>query len=468
MSCAKIEEEEASRGPGHITLVTEPPSTIEPIRERAPTHDPAISTTTGRLRAGRIAPGTLIGGCYRVKRALGEGGMGVVLHGEDEKLQRDVAIKFIRPERVETEALREAFVREARAMARTRHPNLVEIYSFGEFADCPYFVMEYVEGTDLDQLMYRYRGRRMPVDDAVAILDQLCRGVGALHDAGSVHRDLKPSNVLIGPGFRVVVTDMGLARTVGAWEADEGIAGTPGYMAPEIAAKKAVPPDLAYSVDVYSLAVIAFEMLTGELPFEANSATAMLQAHVFEHPRVPSEVCPELGAAFDRVLLQALHKDPARRTRSADALRSQLLAARERSAQRNGHVRVLIADDDPSALHWTSEFVRSAFPVSTIETAPDGEVAVQLAMRHPPDIALLDLNMPKLNGIELTATLRAKPKTKHVPIVVVTGVGGATDWRVLKQLGASGFLVKPVDPEALIAIMRRLLHESQCDAAHQR
>ncbi|WP_181198089.1 protein kinase domain-containing protein [Enhygromyxa salina] len=384
--------------------------------------------------------------------------MGLVLHGVDEKLEREVAIKFIHPKHVATRDLRDLFVKEARATARARHPNLVEIHAFGEYQGSPYFVMEYIKGTRLDAWVADHPCGRVSLDEALGVLDQLCRGVAALHAAGAVHRDLKPGNILIGPGFRVILTDMGLAANLSERaKGSEALAGTPAYIAPEVATQERVPSRYAHSADVYALGVIAYELLTGRLPFQAKNATALMEAHAYQTAPVPSEVAPELPVVFDVVLKRALAKNPAQRIESADALRKALAIARESLLKPCEPMRILIADDDPSCLRWTAKFVNTSFPNVTLDLVPDGAAALEHALRNPPAIAIIDLNMPGLNGVQLTAALKANECTREVPIVVVTGVGGATDWRILHQLGASGFLVKPVDPEALNAIVRRLI-----------
>lgn len=406
---------------------------------------------------GWIPIGALIQNSYRILGQLGEGGMGIVLHGVDERLEREVAIKFIHPKHVDTEQLQALFLREARAMARARHPNLVEIYACGEYNGSPYFVMEYIKGMTLEAWVAGHAHRRLALDDALAVLEQACRGVSALHMAGAVHRDLKPSNIMIGPGFRVVVTDMGLAINFSGWAAGrEAVAGTPAYIAPEIAGERRVSPHHAHASDVYALGVIAYELLTGRHPFKAKTAVELLRAHVYDTPKKPSEVAPELPEVFDRVVMSALEKDPAERVGSAEALRAALAQARDSLSEASVPMRILIADDDEGCLRWISTFLSESFPHATLDLFADGADALSHAVAEPPSIAIIDLNMPGLNGTELTAALRANTCTREVPIVVVTGVGGAPDWRLLQRLGASGFLVKPTDGDALTATIRRL------------
>lgn len=386
--------------------------------------------------------------------------MGMVYLARDERLAREVAIKFIQPELVRTEAARERFLHEARAMARVRHVNVVEIYAFGEFLGAPYFAMEYVQGSTVDEWMDLQGSPELSVDEVIGILDQVCQGVQAIHAAGAVHRDLKPTNVLVGPAFRVCVTDLGLAKVLDApiltqEDDDDTVSGTPAYMSPEVVLGTPVPQELESRADVYSLGVMAFELLTGRLPFEHLDAHDMMLAHVDEDPPTPSELRADLPAAFDRVILKALAKDPRKRTASADALRRALLSARERSTSLRTRMRVLVADDDPAFRSLAVETLRHAFPEAEVESVPDGTRALEAVDREPPTLVVVDLDMPDLNGVELTAAFRASPEAQEMRILVVTATGGAPDWQLLKDLGADGFIVKPIDPVSLVALARR-------------
>ncbi len=401
--------------------------------------------------------GTLIGNAYRVVGPLGQGGMGVVVLALDERLERDVAIKLIRPAFTRSESARERFLIEARAMARVRHENVVEIYSFGELDDTPYFVMEYVPGTNvanwLDDAILE---DRLPsIDEALGYLDQMARGVTAIHASGTVHGDLKPSNLLIGPASRIAIADMGLSRLFDptGQPGEHPMAGTPAYMAPEFA-RTDLSPQLVQRADVYALGVIAYEMLTGHPPFDIETTTDMLLVHGGAQAPLPSELRPDLTTAFDAPLLRAIHFDPRKRTPSADAFRRSLLEARESLTSNHNALRILVADDDADFLALASEALAYGFPGAQIEVVPDGAAALKACDREPASLAVIDLDMPGLNGVELTAALRAN---YSLPIVVVTASGGAPDWHLLSALGADGFLVKPIDPFALIALARKAL-----------
>jgi serine/threonine protein kinase len=401
--------------------------------------------------------GGTLDGAYRIRGVLGSGGMGTVYLALDEQLQRDVAVKLIHEERFSDAHVVERFLAEARAMARVQHPNVVTIHAFGSRRGQPYLVMEYVPGTSL-AAWRRERGVLAPAE-AVAVLEALCRGVQAIHDAGAVHRDLKPGNVLIGPAQRVAVTDFGLARLVAeqATASPATISGTPAYLAPEIARGDVLVPALATRLDVYALGVIAFELLTGQLPFSGPGAIGLLNQHAYEQPPQPSKISPELSPAFDSPLLEALAKTPHDRPPSAEALRRGLLDALKVSAGAPPGPRILLVDDDTNALAAVRELLQLSFPGAEVTAVNNPASALASALSNRPDLVITDLHMPHGGGLALTSALRRDAITKDVPIVVITAYGGGSDWRELRALGADRFLVKPVDIDILASVVRSLM-----------
>jgi len=416
---------------------------------------------------GDLGPGALINHSYRVIERLGEGGMGVVLLTRDLRLEREVAIKIIRPDYVFDEQSRKRFLTEARAMARVRHPNVVEIFAYGEVSGSPYFAMEYVEGPSLDRWVRKQGGPPIAPAQAFAVLDQVCQGVSAIHETGALHRDIKTTNILVGPGFRVVVADFGLARNIEHPESGEhgAVAGTPEFMAPELFGLAEQDPAFSARADVYALGVVAYELLTGRMPFDYTNLFTLVQKLATTTPHQPSRVRPDLPAAFDAPLLRALAKNPAERTPSAEAFRQELAEARASLSQRPPATekarRILIADDDAEMRSLVRRMLRKALPNITIEEATDGALALAQAEATPPDIALIDLDMPGLNGIELTAALRERRTAEELPIVVMTGSGTPADWRLLSSLGASGILLKPIAQVQLVTLIRSLLRKEE-------
>ena len=217
----------------------------------------------------RIKAGTLIDGVYRVIGPLGSGSMGIVLLAEDESLDRRVAIKFVHSS-LHRQDFIERFTAEARALARVSHPNVLQIYAFGEHDGAPYFATEFVEGQTLEQWLVR-GGAQPDVEVALEILDGVCDGVAAIHAADTVHRNLKPGNVLLDAKLRPHIADLGLAMLCrDDVETGPEVVGTPAYMAPEIAFATDFAPAAPALADVYSLGCMTYELLTARPPFEAE------------------------------------------------------------------------------------------------------------------------------------------------------------------------------------------------------
>jgi serine/threonine-protein kinase len=247
---------------------------------------------------------------YVVERKLGQGGMGVVYLGRDRLLDRSVAIKVIRPrdgrllDRTRTDTgLREAFVNEAKIGANLVHPSIATVYDFGFHDNEPFTVFEYIEGQTLKELL-RERGR-LPLDEARLILGPLAQALEFAHARGVVHRDLKPDNVRSTAQGQFKILDLGLARQFRS-EVDWRFAGTPAYASPEQAA--GLPCD--GRTDQYALALVAWEMLTGERPFKAHDVSEMLQMHRSTKPPDPRAILPNLPESVARALGRALEKDP--------------------------------------------------------------------------------------------------------------------------------------------------------------
>lgn len=403
-------------------------------------------------------PGTRIERTYLVERTLGQGAMGAVLLARDEALDRRVAIKFVRPEAGVDDHVRERVRFEAQLMAKVRNENVAGVYSYGELDGAPYFVMEYIDGEDLDSILARLNGEVLPRREGLRILGAICEGIHVIHEAGAVHGDIKPANVMIERATgRVVLTDFGAARHARGVPREGSPRGTPAYIAPELLGHDAGELNLGVRADVYSLGVLAYEILTGRLPFEAPTVVGMLRAHLRQTPPEPSALNPELSPALDPVLLGALQKNPASRTASVDILRQQLFDTAAEVAATGRGLRFVVADDDPVFLTLARSLLKSAYAEAEIVCVNDGDAALEAISQGMTSVLVLDLQMPKMPGVEVVRALRDNPATRETPVVVVTGEGGADDWRALSALGTEGFLVKPVDLGALLALIRRLV-----------
>jgi len=400
------------------------------------------------------AVGEVIGDTYRVTHELGRGGMGVVLCAIDERLERRVAIKLIRRELLKP-GFRDRFMAEARAMARVNHPNVLCIHAFGEHAAVPYFVMEHVAGHSLDGWL---ANRTVPLDleAKLAILNDVCNGVSAIHAAGTIHRDIKPSNILVDEWGRARITDFGVSTSEATADEANEVVGTPAYMAPEIAFSAQHRGQPNPSSDVYSLACVAFELLTGSLPFDADSAIAIMLKHATVPPPVPSSLNPQLPPAFDRVLAQALDKNPSDRTPTVEQFRLGLIEAHKRGQE---PVRIVVAEDDEDFREVLEIKLRMEFPDADIECVADGAAALAAIERKPASVAIFDLCMPMLDGLALTAAVRASPASANMPILVLTASGGASDWERLSSMGADRLLVKPANLDDVTLILRHAIRE---------
>jgi eukaryotic-like serine/threonine-protein kinase len=406
-------------------------------------------------------PGTVVGDIYRVIAPLGSGSMGQVLLAEDTLLSRQVAIKLVHPWLLD-DRFRERFTEEARAMARVSDPRVLQIYAFGEHKGAPYFVMEFVAGRTLEHWLAE---NDMPQDLELAlqILEQICQGVSAIHAAETVHRDLKPSNILLDAQFRPHIADLGLA-VLCQKEPSGGaeVAGTPAYMAPEIAFPNNPPdPTLRSRADVYSLACVAYELLTGRPPFQARTNFGILMQHATTPAPPPSSLRVGLPPGLDQAILRALAKDPVERTPTAEAFRRDLEAARRGASE---PVRILVAEDNEDFRSLLELVLLSEFPDADIECVGDGLAALAAFDRKRPSVVIIDLAMPGLDGMELTGLIRARASSATVPIIVLTASGGASEWKRLAAMGADRFLLKPVVLDDVLALVRRSLHERSSGA----
>jgi eukaryotic-like serine/threonine-protein kinase len=272
-------------------------------------------------------------GHYVVLEKLGSGGMGEVYLAEDTKLNRRVALKFLRPDAAEARDSRARSLREARAAAALNHPNIVHLYSVEEADDLVFITMELVQGRSLRQLLRD--GTGLPLAKTISFAAQMADGLASAHAVGIVHRDLKPANVMITEDGRVKILDFGVAKfvepptpdperpTTTEEESSGGRAvGTAGYMSPEQALGRA----LDARTDLFALGVVLFEMATGRAPFQGDTAAAVFD-HLLNRPQPPLlTLKPTLPRSLEVIIDKALEKDPDRRYRSADELLRDLQA----------------------------------------------------------------------------------------------------------------------------------------------
>lgn len=262
-------------------------------------------------------------GRYRLIEVIGQGGMGKVYKAHDTVIDRDVAVKVLSTELATEPGFRERFRREAHTSARLTEPHIIPIHDTGEIGGQLYLVMPIVDGIDVGTLLRR-EGPMSPLR-GVAIIEQLAAALDAAHAAGLVHRDVKPSNALMTNGGFTYLIDFGIAHNAGATKVTKtgAIIGTLAYMAPERFTSGVVDA----RADVYSLACVLHECLTGVQPYPGDSAEQQITAHLTLKPPKPSNVNPAISSAFDEVIARGMAKQPAERFASAGELATAARAA---------------------------------------------------------------------------------------------------------------------------------------------
>ena len=367
------------------------PDDFTPLRADETMADVVIDPLIGRVFDGK----------YRLDERLGGGGMGTVYRATHLLIERAIAVKVLSQRFVGDETAQQRFRREARASGRVQHPNAVMVNDFGATEDgWLYIVMELLEGQTLRDLL----AREAPLDPAraVSIMLQASAAVGAAHDAGLIHRDLKPANIFIEqrPNLPAVVKvlDFGVAKLVVEEHEDDyntltqvgAIIGTPRYMSPE-QCSGAVP--LSPASDVYSLGIILYEMLTGAVPFSADTPLAVALKQVSEPPQPPREIVASTPLELERVALHALAKQPGDRPGDANEFRREL--------------------------HTTAEGLGFEHAESTV--APSMDALRNAGTESPSGRLVIDLATLRQVQAASTGDLAAKPTTEQaaVPSVVV-------------------------------------------------
>ncbi|MEG6615246.1 Stk1 family PASTA domain-containing Ser/Thr kinase [Peptococcaceae bacterium 1198_IL3148] len=264
--------------------------------------------------------GKLLGNRYEILEQLGGGGMAIVYKARDNFLNRLVTVKILRAEYVSDSDFVRRFRREAQAVARLSHPNIVNIHDVGQENDTQYLVMEYVDGDNLKN--YIKHNQNLDLPTIVNIVMQICDALQHAHDNGIVHRDVKPQNILIAHNQRVKLTDFGIAfeAATGTISNTETVLGSVHYISPE----QANGDTPGAQSDIYSLGVVLYEMLTGQLPFKGDGAVAVALKHIQEQPPLPSEIKPDIPKYLERVVIKAMEKDPARRYQTAKQFKQDL------------------------------------------------------------------------------------------------------------------------------------------------
>ncbi len=337
-------------------------------------------------------------GCYRLTKILGRGGMGEVWQAFDTHLERDVAIKLMRKELLANEDATRRFAREARAVARLNHPNIVQVYAFGDEQGLTYFVMEMVDGETVAQCLKRKK--QIPLDDAIHIMLQAIEGLSYANARGIIHRDIKPSNLMITEDSRVKIADFGLAKMVehdSQMTAAGTAMGSPNYMSPE----QARGEEADHRSDIYALGVSLYQMLCGELPFTASSPVSVLLKQI-QDPLPEPECLKILGSG---ALLDVLKKMTAK--------------APEDRYQTYGDLANALAGLEPNMRFKGAHLPTSSMPAATppytpslVEGSPSEGHAAAPEPPPPPPAALAPVATPSGGG---TAVVSSRQTATPLP-----------------------------------------------------
>jgi TolB-like protein/Flp pilus assembly protein TadD/predicted Ser/Thr protein kinase len=256
---------------------------------------------------------------YRIVEKIGAGGMGEVYLAEDTKLDRKVALKFLPPHLCQDEDCRKRFKREAQAVAKLNHPNIITIHEVAEYQGRPFFAMELVEGQSLRDLV---KGKQLSIDRIIELAIQVCDGLSAAHDKKVVHRDIKPSNIVIDAYGRPKILDFGLAAIQGGEHLTKtgSTLGTIGYMSPE----QVKGQEVDQRSDLFSLGVVLYELISGRTPFEKENEAATLKAITQDNPEPLARYKSDIPDELQRTVSKLLEKDPSLRYQHADGVASDL------------------------------------------------------------------------------------------------------------------------------------------------
>jgi response regulator RpfG family c-di-GMP phosphodiesterase len=450
-------------------------------------------------QASRLEAGTthgLVLGSYRVLNRLGAGNMGVVFKAEHRRLRRIVALKVLPVYPQEDLKLLDRFFTEMRAVANLQHPNIVSALDAGETAPTDassptlhYFVMEYVPGEDLEEYVSNHGP--LSVVKACDLIHQTASALAEAHKHNLVHRDIKPSNIRVTPEEQAKLLDFGLTRQLRHRLTTPGtILGTLDYMAPE-QTQDASAVDIR--ADIYGLGGTLFWALTGRAPFQMEgSVVEAVARRLTQGPPSAREVNSEIPAELDAVIRRMMALKPDDRYTSPEAVMQALLpfmrpemrehhllssqsgyvriqAAAAARAAGQGH-KVLIVDDEAGIRQYCHFALESQG--LCCEEAENGQLGLDAAAVKAFDLVLLDINMPKLTGLEVLRQLRKQPPVPHLKIIMFSGQATSDEMAQMLLAGADGYLTKPFSIVQLVGQVKAALRlkdaQSDCDLLNRR
>ncbi len=401
--------------------------------------------------------GVVLNNRYKIEALIGEGATATVYRALDERLQRHVAVKVLLPHVHDT--TRKRFQAEALSVAKLTHPNIMAVYDVNQDGQYEYLVVELIHGKPLHDYMPAH-----PLKTA-DYGRQICQALDYAHKNDVIHRDIKPANIYVTPDDTAKIMDFGLAigRESKRLTAQGTIIGTPAYLSPEQA--QGFPLD--YRTDIYTTGVVLYELLTGDLPFDADDITSILIQQVKKDPVPPSQVMDiRIPPALEDAILQAMEKKPDDRFQTAGEMAEALAAVLEdRSANPSARetrpsqaapqveaatkptLRVVLADDHVILRTSLAMFLNECDGIQVVGEGSDGDEAYELVDDLQPDVLLLDLNMPRTNGLAILPRLRED--FPGVKILVLTGRDENVYIMRALRSGAHGYILKTIEEKEL-------------------
>ena len=406
-----------------------------------------------------------------INRLLGQGGMGVVYKGLHTRLCIPVAVKVLLGRK--HSAADDRMLNEARLAAKVNHPNVARVYDVNIQKDATYIVQEFVDGESIADMIDRCAAQKAWLDETrvLELAADAARGLAAIHREGILHLDIKPDNILVQKRDGVAkIVDLGLARRneprVPQPEETAGkpnsVYGTPGFMSPE----QIQDLELTHTTDLYSLGATLYEMLTNlpAFPGGARDLLAIFQQQIHSPPPNPAVVRGNVSSATSAIVTDLLQCEPTQRPASAKVLLERLVEARRaletspaasgfapaQSALRAASPANIVCIDDDMVL---CEFVGDALKAAghEVQTFNSGAPGLQHLVVNNADLVLLDMEMPGANGLKVCHAIRALPNCRDVPIVFMSGVSDLHTIDTAIKLGATDYLIKPVNISDLLA-----------------
>jgi serine/threonine protein kinase len=364
----------------------------------------------------------------------------------DLELEEEIALKVLSGSYAWKPESAEQFKQEIRLARRIVHRNVCRIYDFSRWKDLLFVTMELIHGETLaDRIERNSLGA---LEQRLTIFRDILAGLRAAHAIGIVHQDMKPLNVMITPENRAVVMDFGIAREIGEAEAVYGdyLAGTPSYAAPERIAGE--PND--HRGDIYSLGVMLFELIAGRVPF-LGSPQAVLQAHLYQAPPRVKEFASEVPDAIDKAVGRMLEKEPGKRHSSVDEVLAELAEIRLGGVGRT----VLFAMGDEHLRALMAHHLE-AIGLLVLSTA-DGEQAIEFLLKEKPDLMLVDMEVPKIDGLRIVEMMRRMPHAADVPVYLLSAFKNPAYAAYAEQLDVKRVIERPVESRTLARELRDLM-----------